>query len=75
MRSKDSERLETVLRVLDQLDQSNPIAKIVTFAICNRKLIEDEIESVAQSGLVANWPLELSMTALHWLLGLMGRAI
>ena len=72
MRSKDSERLETVLRVLDQLDQSNPIAKIVTFAICNRKLIEDEIESVAQSGLVANWPLELSMTALHWLLASWG---
>lgn len=72
MRSKDPQQLETILNVLDRLDQSSPLAKIVTFALCNRKSIEDELASVARSGQVATWSLELSMTALHWLLASWG---
>ena len=72
MRSKDPEQLETVLAVLDRLDQSNPLAKIVTFALCHRMSIGDELASVARSGQVATCTLELSMTALHWLLASWG---
>ena len=72
MRSKDPQQLETVLAVLDRLEQSSPLAKIVTFALCHRKSIEDELASVARSGQVATWTLELSMTALHWLLASWG---
>lgn len=53
------------------MDQSELIGKILTFALCNRKLIENEIETMRKSDsewLIKFWPLELSVTALHLLL-------
>ena len=72
MRTLDPEHLEVVLTPLDQLDQSNPIGNILAFACCHRKRIENELKLVRESGPVATWTLELSMTALHWLLASWG---
>lgn len=71
MKSMDSSKLDSVLSFLDHIDQSELIGKILTFALCNRKQIENEIETMRKSdseGLIRFWPLELSMTALHLLL-------
>ena len=72
MRNLDAKQLESVLSYLDNLEQSDPMGKILAFACCHRKRIEEEIRSVSESGPVANWSLELSMTALNWLLASWG---
>lgn len=72
MRSMDPEKLENVLSSLDHLDQSNPMGKILLFACCHRNRIEDEIRVLSESGSMGNWSLELSTTALHWLLASWG---
>ena len=74
MRSLDPSKLETILSYLDHmhhLDQADMVGKILTF--CNRKSIESELRGMAgQTELGGNWILELSMTALHWLLSSWG---
>ena len=72
VRSLDPGQLEVALSPLNHFDQSNPIGMIYTFAICHQKRIENEILSLRKAGSVASWPLELSMTALHWLLASWG---
>ena len=72
MRSMDPEKLENVLSSLDNLDQSNPMGKILLFACCHRNRIEDAIRMLSESGRMGNWSLELSTTALHWLLASWG---
>ena len=64
MRSMDPKQLMTVLDPLSNFDQSTPIGKLLTIAICHQNRIKDEIRGGQPSG----WSLELSMTALHWLL-------
>ena len=68
MTSRNPSQLETVLSYLDHVDLTSPIGKILTFACCHRKRIEDEIRAIRDSGPLASWSLELSMSALHWLL-------
>ena len=72
MRNLDVNQLESVLSYLDNLEQSDPVGKILAFACCHKKRIEGEIRSVSETGPVANWSLELSMTALNWLLASWG---
>lgn len=72
MMSIEPAKLEAVLSSLDHLDQSHPLGKILAFASCHRKRIEDEIRVLKESGSMGNWSLELSITALHWLLASWG---
>ena len=72
MRNMDSKQLGSVLSPLDQVDQSNPLGMILAFALCHQNRIKREIETMSGSEGIANWPLEMSMTALHWLLASWG---
>ena len=68
MSSMDPGQFEAVLSHLDRLDLSTPLGKILTFACCHEQRIKNELRVVRETGPVASWSLELSMTALHWLL-------
>jgi len=74
MRSMDSRHLDRILSHLesDAFDADNPLWNILAFAACHRKRIEDDLKTVSDSGPVATWPLELSMTALNWILASWG---
>ena len=74
MRSKDSRHLEGILSHMenDDFDADNPLWNILAFATCHRVRIEDDLRMVSNSGTVATWPLELSMTALNWILASWG---
>ena len=72
MRSMNPDQLGSVLSPLGHFDQSNPLGMVFAFTLCHQGRIKREIEVMSGSGDVANWPLELSMTALHWLLASWG---
>ena len=72
MRSMNPDQLDSVLSPLEHFDQSDPIGMVLAFALCHESRIKREIEVTRESGSVANWSLELSMTALHWLLASYG---
>ncbi len=72
MRSMNPDQLDAVLAPLDQFDQSDPIGMVLAFALCHQSRIKHDIEVMKDSGSLANWSLELSMTALHWLLASCG---
>ncbi len=72
MRSMEPGQLEAALSPLGHYDQSDPVGMVYTFSLCHQKRIEKEILSLKEAGSVASWPLELSMTALHWLLASWG---
>ena len=73
MRSMDPAQLESVLFHLDYEEESGLMGKILAFALCHRKVIESEISRMAGASYAeADWRLELSMTALHWLLASWG---
>ena len=72
MKNMDPDQLEVVLSPLGYFDQSNPIGMVFAFALCHQKRIKDEIRTVRESDSLAGWSLELSMTALHWLLASWG---
>lgn len=72
MRSMNPDRLDSVLAPLHGFGQSNPIGMVLAFALCHQGRIKREIEVMRDSGNIANWSLELSMTALHWLLASCG---
>ena len=72
MRSMNPDQLDAVLAPLDQFDQSDPIGMVLAFALCHQSSIKHEIKVMRDSGSLANWSLELSMTALHWLLASCG---
>ena len=72
MRSMNPDKLDSVLSPLDRLDQSDPIGMVLAFALCHQSRIKREIDVVRESGSIGNWPLELSLTALHWLIASYG---
>ena len=72
MRSVNPEQLGSVLSPLGHFDQSNPLGMVFAFTLCHQNLIVRELEVMKGSNSVAKWPLELSMTALHWLLASWG---
>ena len=72
MRNMDPETLDSVLLPLRRFDQSDPLGLVSAFLLCHRNVIEDDIELMRESDRLANWSLELSMTALHWLLASWG---
>ncbi len=78
MRSTDVRQFEAVLSSLSHFDQSDPMGAILAFSLCHRKRIEtginemNEMRSVKKFDAVANWTLDLSMTALYWLLASWG---
>ena len=74
MRSMDSRHLNGMLSHLENnsIDADDPLWHILAFVICHRTCIEDDLRRVSNSGPVATWPLELSMTALNWILASWG---
>ena len=75
MRSQDPQQLETILAVLDRLDQSSPLAKIVTFALCNRKSIEDELANCCTVGTNGNLAIGVVDDCIKLASRLVGRAV
>lgn len=78
MRNTDVRQFKAVLSPLAHFDQTDPIGHILAFSLCHRKRIEtginemNEMRNVKKFDAVANWTLDLSMTALHWLLASWG---
>lgn len=74
MRAMDPDQIDKILIHLDDsdLNADSPLWHILAFACCHQERIKNDLRTVSKSGSVATWPLELSMTALHWLLASWG---
>ena len=73
MRTGDASRLDQLLMPLDRgIKLSDPLGKILTFALCHRRQIIEEIESLSKIEGLGNWILELTTTSLFWLLSFWG---
>jgi hypothetical protein len=74
MRTGESSAVDTLLAPLDRgLVPSLPAGQILTFALCHRQQIVDEIDALATMGGMRNWMLELTTTSLFWLLSFLGQ--
>lgn len=71
MRTKDVSSLE---KIFDPeglaVDFNDPLNQILTFALCHKDKIKEEIEGLAKIDGVSRWTLELTTTSLFWLLSL-----
>ena len=67
MKNVAPSQLDSVLSPLSNFDQSDPLGMVYAFALCHRDSARREI-GTGGSDDALRWPLELSMTALHWLL-------
>jgi len=73
MKTKDISRLETLLSPVGTgINPANPIGMILTFALCHRERITQEIKGLADMGSVGKWVLELTTGALFGLLSYWG---
>ncbi|MBI2853022.1 MAG: DUF3800 domain-containing protein [Chloroflexi bacterium] len=73
MRTKDTSRLEQLLTPLDRgVRLDDPLGKILTFTLCHRQRITQEIQDLAKIEGLSNWVLELTTTSLFWLLSFWG---
>ena len=73
MRTQDLSRLEALLApVSGRVDLSNPLGKILTFALCHRGRIAQEMKDLSGSDSARKWTLDLTTGALFGLLSYWG---
>ncbi len=69
MRTQDLVSLERLLTPVDQVIKfSDPLGQILTFSICHRDAIKEEIKGLSEINGVSRWALELTTTSLFWML-------
>lgn len=69
MRTQDPDVLERLLTPADQaIKFSDPLGQILTFSLCHRGKIKDEIKDLSEVNGVSRWALELTTTSLFWML-------
>ena len=72
MRKRDPQEMEGILKPLGSEGTDSPIGKILTFALCNRERIAQEIKQLRSYGDTFGWVLDLSTSAVHCLLAYWG---
>ena len=72
MRKRDPQKIEGLLEPLGFEVTDSPIGKILTFALCNRERIVQEIEQLRSYENSFGWVLDLSTSAVHCLLAYWG---
>lgn len=73
MRTKNLSHLDRLLAPLDKdISLSDPLGQILTFALCHRNDIADEVEKLKRVESVSKWALELTTTSLFWQLSYWG---
>lgn len=73
MRHRDTGHLESLLSPTDRgITLSDPLGQIMTFALCHQNRIMGEVSTLKESDSVSKWALELTGTALFWLLSYWG---
>jgi hypothetical protein len=76
MRSKDVAKLESIFNIAGSTPQlSDFLRQILTFAICHKETISDELKSLKENDATGTWILELTLTALFNLLTKWGENI
>lgn len=73
MKTKDPDYLERLLSPVNQeLSLSGPLGQILTFTLCHRDRIANEVGKLKGIDGVSKWALELTQTSLYWLLSYWG---
>jgi len=71
MRTQDPDDIERLLVPLGQaIKFSDPLGQILTFSLCHKEKIKDEIKTLSEINGVRRWALELTTTSLFWMLSL-----
>ncbi len=71
MRTQNLDVLERLLTPTDMaIKFSDPLGQILTFAICHKDKIKEEIDSLSGINGISRWVLELTTTSLFWTLSL-----
>lgn len=69
MRTQDVTHLEPLLSPIDKdIQLADPLGQILTFTLCHRERIANEIKSLGDVDGIAKWALELTTTSLFWIL-------
>ena len=73
MRTRDPRHFDTMLSPMDTgFDPSNPLGRVLTFALCHEKSIMRELRGMDRVLGNNTWILELSATSLHQILSYWG---
>lgn len=73
MRTQDPSGLEQLLAPIDaRIKLGNPLGQILTFVVCHKNQIVEEIKRLSEIDGLKNWVLELTTTSLFWLLSFWG---
>lgn len=73
MRKHDPSSLDRILLPFDRgLEIGKPLGQILTFLICHKGIIVEEIERLSEIEGLRDWVLELTTTSLYWLLSYWG---
>lgn len=69
LRTQDPSILKRLLTPANQVIRfSDPLSYILTFSLCHREKIEEEIKELSEIDGVSRWALELTTTSLFWML-------
>ena len=68
IRNSDTERIETMLSHIKDVDISSALGSVLVFALCHKENFEREISMSKDISGKTHWGLELSGTSVHWLL-------
>jgi len=73
MRTQDPSRLKQLLTPIDRgIKLGDPLGQILTFVVCHKNRIVEEINRLSEVDGLKNWVLELTTTSLFWLLSFWG---
>lgn len=73
MRSQDARHIDPLLVISSLSSLSWPVKRILDFACCHRKSVEESLLAIHQLGGIRRWILDLSATSLHCLLAYWGQ--
>lgn len=69
MKTQDVVLLESLLSPIDKgVQLADPLGQVLTFTVCHRERIADEIKNMGDIDGIHKWALELTTTSLFWIL-------
>lgn len=72
MRTRHPQKIEAIIDPLMSESTDSPLGKILTFALCNQERIKEEIRELSSYGESFSWALDLSTSAVNYLLACWG---
>ena len=72
MRDSNPAEIDVIVEEFSCFDSNDPIGKISSFVHAHRETLKNEVQNTRRTGMMTDWQLELSLTALHWLLATWG---